>query len=59
MHPLFELFDKDEVPYENLISDLSHSAAHMRGKKSGIEKRYVLGRCGLTKDYPIYVLVFK
>ena len=32
-------FSKDEIPLENLISNLSDSAGYMRGEKSGIEKR--------------------
>ena len=31
-------FAADDIPLENLISDLSDSASYMRGGKSGIEK---------------------
>ena len=31
------LFSGDEIPWENLISDLTDSAAYMKGKKSGLE----------------------
>eukprot|EP00111_Clytia_hemisphaerica_P013916 TCONS_00040959-protein len=34
-----DVFAKDQIPFDNLISDLSDSAAYMRGVKSGIEKR--------------------
>ena len=30
------LFSGDEIPWENLISDLTDSAAYMKGKKSGL-----------------------
>ena len=33
------LFSGDEIPWENLISDLTDSAAYMKGKKSGLEVR--------------------
>ncbi|XP_066924720.1 uncharacterized protein [Clytia hemisphaerica] len=36
---LCDVFAKDQIPFDNLISDLSDSAAYMRGVKSGIEKR--------------------
>ena len=39
MTEISNLFQSDEIPWENLISDLSDSAAYMRGKKSGLEKR--------------------
>ena len=34
-----KLFLKDEIPFGNLVSDLSDSTNYMRGKKSGLEKR--------------------
>ena len=34
-----ELFLKDNIPFDNLVSDLSDSTNYMRGKKSGLEKR--------------------
>ena len=34
-------FVVDDIPLENLISDLNDSACYMRGGKSGIEKRYI------------------
>ena len=36
---ILKAFSEDEIPLENLISDLSDSASYMRGEKSGIEKR--------------------
>ena len=34
-----KLFQDDQIPFENLVSDLSDSTNYMRGKKSGLEKR--------------------
>ena len=34
-----KLFQDDQIPFENLVSDLSDSTTYMRGKKSGLEKR--------------------
>ena len=31
------MFSGDEIPWENLISDLTDSAAYMKGKKRGLE----------------------
>ena len=36
---ILKAFSEDEIPLENLISDLSDSASYMRGEKSGIEKK--------------------
>ena len=36
---LCQTFIKVGIPFENLISDLSDSAAYMRDEKNGIEKR--------------------
>ena len=33
------IFQDDQIPFENLVSDLSDSTNFMRGKKSGLEKR--------------------
>ena len=33
------VFGEDEIPLENLISNLSDSAGYMRGETSGIEKK--------------------
>ena len=33
------LFQDDQILFENLVSDLSDSTNYMRGKKSGLEKR--------------------
>ena len=34
-----KLFQDDQIPFKNLLSDLSDSTTYMRGKKSGLEKR--------------------
>ena len=34
-----KLFQDDQIPFENLVSDLSDSTNYMCGKKSGLEKR--------------------
>ena len=34
-----KLFQDDQIPFENLVSDLSGSTNYMHGKKSGLEKR--------------------
>ena len=34
-----KLLQDDQIPFENLVSDLSDSTNYMRGKKSGLEKR--------------------
>ena len=34
-----KLLQDDQIPFENLVSDLSDSTSYMRGKKSGLEKR--------------------
>ena len=34
-----KLFQDDQIPFENLVPDLSDSTNYMRGKKSGLEKR--------------------
>lgn len=34
-----KLFLKDNIPFDNLVSDLSDSTNYMRGKNSGLEKR--------------------
>ena len=39
---ILNVFIGDNIPLENLISDLSDSASHMRDKKSGIEKRFIV-----------------
>ena len=36
---ILKAFSEDEIPLENLISDISDSASYMHGEKSGIEKR--------------------
>ena len=33
------LFQDDQILFENLVSDLSDSSNYMRGKKSGLEKQ--------------------
>ena len=33
------LFERDEIPWDNLISDLSVSANYMQGKRSGLETK--------------------
>ena len=39
---ILNAFIEDNIPLENLISDLSDSASYMRGEKSGIEKRFIV-----------------
>ena len=34
-----KLFQGDQIPFENLVCDLSESTNYIRGKKSGLEKR--------------------
>ena len=34
-----ELFQADQIPFENRVSDLSDSTNYIRGKKGGLEKR--------------------
>ena len=34
-----ELFQEDQIPFENLICGLSDSTNNMRGKKVGLDKR--------------------
>ena len=36
---IFKLFQDDQIPFQNLVSDLRDSTNYMRGKKSGLEKR--------------------
>ena len=36
---IFKLFQDDQIPFQNLVSDLSYSTNYMRGKKSGLDKR--------------------
>ena len=37
---ILNAFIEDNIPLENLISDLSDSASYMRDEKSGIEKSF-------------------
>ena len=37
LHKVDYLFNRDGIPWENLISDLSDNTNYMRGKKSGLE----------------------
>ena len=37
LQEILNLFDRDEIPWDNLVSDLSVSANYMFGKKSGLE----------------------
>ena len=38
---ILKAFSEGEIPFENLISDLSDSASYMCGEKSGIEKKVI------------------
>ena len=39
LHKIDYLFKRDGIPWEHLISDLSHNKNYMQGKKSGLETK--------------------
>ena len=39
LHKIDYLFKRDDIPWANLISDLSDNTNYMRGKKSGLETK--------------------